>query len=456
MLFGAVLLLTGCPFGASPKQTAEAVVPLVAQKVRTQPGMLARTDPNYALDRVEVYTDFSLTMQPYAAAGAGAVYGSLLNHLHESFGDKVAYFGFGYVGRNDSAQAASPVGVEAVLSPSSYVRVNNDYGTLFQGFRDIKATRVVVTDGVQSDRSTGSRFGGVVEGAQAHLARGGVFAAYVFRSPYSGTYYPEATSCPGQMRYACAGRPFAVFLFAPSRSALDAFARYIENADLRPVASVQTYGDLKVALAEETVPENAAEGERRRPRPDRIVSNVYEVPVQGFRSITTARVREAALDDDGFLPLQFDLEISEEEAKRLGPSGVRTVFASLRPELQAWAVRGRVGKDLSLDSARTVFLKDQGAAPLLKVTGRRARMVVPVRRPEGLHDGTRQIVWLATFRLAEGEAVRLVPENVSTSVDCNADACERILNLRPLLGAILNRTYSAGQLLFLTDWPSKG
>lgn len=431
-------------------------MPLVVQKVRTQPGMLTQTDPTYALGRVEVYVDQSLTMQPYAAAGAGAPYGQFLNHLHESMGGKVAYYGFGYAGRGDSAQTVAPVGIEEVLAPRTYTRVNNDYGALFQGFGDTKATRVVVTDGVQSDRDAGARFGGVVEGAQAHLARGGVFAAYVYRSPYRGVYYPEAASCPGQMRYACEGRPFVAFVFAPSRSALDAFARYATGGGLRPVASVRSYGDLAVTLAEETVPAAAAAGERRGPRPTRVVSNVREVPVQGFRGITMARVREAAVDDDGFLPLQFDLEMPETEARRLGPEGVRAAFASLRPKLQAWAVTGRPGRDLKVDSARSVFLKDQGAAPQLTVTGRKARLVVPVRRPDGLPEGARQIAWLATFRTAEGEAVGLVPGDVSTSVDCQADACERALNLRPLLGAILNRTYAAGQLLLLTDWPGKG
>ena len=454
------VLGTGC--SGDLARLGEAATPLVVQQVRDQRGMLMQSDASAALGKVEVYTDLTLTMQPFAAAGPGAAYGQLLNHLDQSLGGNLSFYGFGFATRADTAQAVGRSSINEVLWAGSYTRVNNDYGALFARFSDLRATRVVVTDGVQSDPEGGGRFGRVVEGAQAHLARGGVFAAYVYRSPYNGTYYPEAVGCAGPVAYSCAGRPFVVFVFAPSRSALDAFARYASSSGARPVATIASYGAVGVALAEETytAPAPAAEGNARRrpagPRAVRVLSNVQQVPVQGYRDITVARVRQGAVDGNGFLPLQFDLEMPEAQARALGAEGVRRAFASLRPSLKAWAVSGRAGKDLKADTTRPVFVKDPEAAPQVEVNGRTGRFVVRVRRPEGMPDKVRHIAWLVTFRLAEADAVQLVPEGLSTSVDCASDQCDKALNLRAMLGAVLNRTYIDGRLLFLTDWPKKG
>jgi hypothetical protein len=456
----AAVALAGCG-GPEPDVSAVARAVVAAHPAAAAGLQTAEPGP---LGPVEVYVDRSLTMRPYLAAGATGRFRTLLEQLHNELGGDATFHGFGVAPGADS-QTAEPLAVGRLLDAAAYDRVNNDYAALFgaltAGATDgAPPTRVVVTDGVQSDAAEGGLYGRIVAAARAHLARGGLFAALVYRAGYDGTYFPEGAACAGRrLQMACADRPLVLFVLAPSRGALDGLLAALGPA-AQPEAVVQAGGsDARLVPLAEVTPgaPPAPEGARaRRPRPVELLDALEEVAVQGFRDVPVARVRARSADAQGFVPLTFDLQFADAAPWARLPAEEQAAFLrTLRPQLRAWAYDPQADS-LALDSA-AVFVRTDSARVEVQADSAggapRVRVVVPVRRPTvgGAAAEARHFAWVLSL-VPYQSAQRLVPPGLSTADDCAAGACGQTLNLAPLLGAVLKDTYVPARLLFLTEW----
>lgn len=460
LCFTAVLMLSGCDGGVD---VPLGVVSAVVEAVPETAGALRTWGQDAPLGPVEVYVDLSLSMRPYLSAGAATdqttVYYRLLERLNDDLGGEVSFHGFGFL-PDSSRQTLEPLsGVAPALDPTSYNRLNNDYAEAFSYFLADSTlpapTRVLITDGVESDPVGGRRFGGIVAAADAWVRRGGVFAALVFRSTYIGRYFPEAVACAGgRLDMTCPNRPLVVFVLAQDASKLDRLAATLASGGLEPDYALRVGSGNDLTLtAITTIP--PLPDERRESRLLRRVDTEY---VPGFHPFVSAQIDNRAIDKaTGFFPLSFDVGIPEDAPWGQLPQDEQVAFLqTLQPVVQAWAVQ--IGRDSvalfpvepHIRGARVEMNADSASGTRLKV-------VVPVRRPAAPVDGNgqtinvRHFVWLVSLVPYES-GQRLVPENLSAVNDCVSDACDRTLNLAPLLGAILRDDYVPGRALLLTEW----
>lgn len=449
--------LAGCsggdPFG--DPAVVGAVVSAVLAEAPEAAGALRRTG-DAPIGPVEVYVDLSLSIQPFLAPAEGGppAFTRLVEALDNSLGADVSFFGFGFE-PDSAAQTVTPVPVGRLLQAASYGRVNNDYGALFSGFApdstgDLGPTRVVITDGVESDPEGGPRFGRIVGAADRWVRAGGVFAVLVFRAPYAGTYFSEGAACPrGRVALACADRPLVAFVFAPTAATVGQLTASLGD-DLQP-AHVVRMGGRDAELA--AVAEVAVEGSRR---PLVLLRDVGETVAPGFEAVPTARVNGQAAGATGFVPLEFTVRIDEAAEPWRGLSGAeRAAFLrTLRPRLRAWAVSTRRDsvalREVDVDVYRPTVTVDSAGV---------AHVVVPIKRPvtagagvDGTAaEGARRFAFLLSLVPYES-ATTLVPEGLSTASDCDAARCGQTLNLAPLLGAILRDDYVPARTLLLAEW----
>ncbi len=450
LLCSFAVTAAGC--GGSPLGDPETVGQIAQAVLKDAPeasGALRRTG-DAPIGPVEVYVDLSLSIKPYLAPsdGGAPAFSRLVEALDNSLGSDVTFYGFGFE-PDSAAQTVSPMPVSRLLQAASYTRVNNDYGALFSTFTPdstgaMGATRVVITDGVESDPEGGPRFGRIVAAADQWVRSGGVFAAFVYRASYSGTYYSEGAACPrGRLQMACPDRPLVAFVFAPTADQA-AKLRATLGADLQPEHVVQVGGrDAGLdALADVSVA-----GSRR---PLTLLRNLDAVVAPGFEAIPTADVNSRTADAQGFVPLEFTVRIdaAAEPWRSLSPSERETFLKTLRPRLRTWAITTRRDSvalhEVSADVYRPTVTVDSAGV---------AHVVLPVKRPPttGPAEGARRFAFLLSLVPYES-AAGLVPDGLSTPTDCDPARCGQTLNLAPLLGAILRDDYVPARTLLIAEW----
>ena len=413
---------------------------------------------------VEVYVDLSLTMRPFLQGAQPALtpYYGLLEQLNDDLGGDVRFYGFG-VAPGAEGQTVDPLGgVSRALRAETYDRLHNDYAALFDAFVPADGyveygapTRVVLTDAVESDAEGGRRYGGVVAAVDRWVRAGGAFAVLVFRSGYEGTYYAESAACAGAaFGMSCEDRPVVAFVFADGEGRIAQVRAALAGGGRRPDYALVVGGASEYDL--QPVAELEVEGQRR---PERLLRDVETVFVNtGTRPFAIARVSQQAVDESGFFPLTVAAPTPQGPAwERLDPAARSRFLGSLRPEVTAWAVedagRRSDGRD-SLVLHPVEVVEKPGAAEVVVDSVGGVRVTVPVRRPEppaGLRR-SRRFAWLVTLTPYE-TAPLLVPDALSTTADCAADQCDRVLNLGPMLGAVLRDDYVPGRAFFVTDWP---
>jgi hypothetical protein len=429
------------------------VVPIVTRVLRSEhAGDLASlvTDTS-GLGPIRVYVDRSLTIAPYDRS-TGSPFGALLDRLDDWIAGEVAFAGFGYEHRGDGRQQVMPLPARAFRQVRTYGFANNDYEALFRSFRPSDTTRVVITDGVQSDPNNQARLAGVAEALNEWLSGGGVFAVLMYRNGYDGQYYSDLDEGSRPV-YRCPDRPLLVFVLAPSSQAVGNLLERLGPA-LAPAHVVRVgEADAEIRPIDESLPER---GEKRGRRVMRYIQPVY---VPGFAPIHAAMVVDrAGRTSDRYVPIQFEsvAPLREHPWQALGEAGSRAVLSDLRPELRAWsydrralgsAKAGQKGAPLTprpLDAR-------PASSPVLTKRGDTlvARFTLPVRRPDAESD---DYVLLFSLRPGERAARLLVPDSFSTDDDRVPGACSRTLKLERFLGAILLRNYIPARELVLVDW----
>jgi hypothetical protein len=391
-------------------------------------------------------------MKPYLQADAPE-FERLLSTLDDFIESQVSFHGFGFRQNNDSDQTIESIRAATLQNPSAYTYANNDYAALINQFDRDETTRLIITDGVQSDPTGGARLAAVAEALNGWVQSGGTFSILLYETTYRGQYYTDLGG--PSPRYNCDDRPFLVFVLAPSSDAVDELKRLL-GPKLAPDHEIRISGrDLQVRPVEEF----KREGERRGLR---VLRNISPLVIEGYRSVYDATIRDASGNDfNGFVPLPFEatVDLSQRPWNALGERATREFVRDLRPSLYAWKINPRAFEDTTADgtpaSALTSVDLFQNSIPepsieegedesLLNVN-----YVIPVRRPE---SDARQFALLLTFAPDGSNARALVPASYSTDDDRSPDQCGRILKLQRLVGTIMLRNYTPGQVLLLADW----
>lgn len=446
----------------TPQQRVERLAPLVVHEIRAGPGgdvsgLLEQRQP---LGKVEVYVDRSLTIAPYDRSPESP-FGKLVGVFDDFIRSEVAFFGFGSPTREVPEQRVDRLAVHSLYDSATYGYANNDYADLFRIFqRDTLTTRIVITDGVQSDPEDLARLSAVADELHRWVTNGGAFAALLYRNAFHGQYYSDLSG--EDPVYACDDRPLVVFVLAPSSRAIDDLLARLGD-ELRPAHLLRINGnDVGIRPMGETVPDTS----KKERRGLRVARDIDETLVRGFRPIPYAVVvGRTGQDTDGYVPLQFEVVLSlrDHPWASLGREATERFVRQLHTEFHGWAFdERRLGDEPDSRAERdstqpvplleAVQIDDRPAAPpgvAVQGDSLRARFTVPVRRPKSpRHD----FVFLVTLRPSERGALDLIPESYSTDDDRSPTTCGRILKLRRLLGSIMLRNYIPGRTLLVADW----
>jgi hypothetical protein len=447
------MLLAGCD-SMTPEARAERLAPLLVTQIRSGVGgdLSGIEDVDQHLGHIDVYIDRSLTIQPYDRSPESR-FGGLVGLFDDFIASEVSFFGFGFASREDGAQVVQRLAAQEAFDSATYTFANNDYAALFRTFRHDGSTRIVITDGVQSDPDGGARLSQVSSELNRWVTAGGTFAALLYRNPYHGQYYSDL---PGDDPwYDCQDRPLIVFVLAPSSQAIDDLLGRLGQS-LRPEHIVRISGnDLVIRPIGETLPDS---GQRRGLRVARDIDNQL---VKGFKPIhTQVVIGRAGNESAGFVPLQFEavLAVGDHPWKSLGPEGSARFVQQLRPEIHGWAVDERRLAERTLsDSSHPVpvvpvLLDTRSPAvskPQVDGDSIRIRFTIPLRRPPAERN---DFAFLVTLRPSEEGSLAMIPPTFSADDDRPADACGRALKLRRLLGGIVLRNYRPGRTLLLANW----
>lgn len=450
-----VLILVGLAAAAcqpSPQERVGATTPVVIRQLHAErAGDLSMLVVDTTrLGPIRVYVDRSLTMAPFDRSRTSP-FGALLDRFDDWIQQEVSFAGFGYEHRGDSRQQVVPMPAHLLREPGTYSFANNDYEALFRSFRLGDTTRVIITDGVQSDPNDQTRLAGVADALHQWTSAGGSFAALIYRNRYTGQYYSDLDGGSRPV-YGCADRPLVVFVLAPSSQAVDDL---VERLGLAHAFELKLGGGSSQIRP---VAETLAEGEGGRG--NRVMRGIESTRVRGFAPVYTAIVADrSGRDSDGYVPLQFEVVAlrTSEPWRALGEAETRAVLTGFRLDLRAWSYdRHTLGTGKRLDpSALGLTAKSLDVrTPPPPVLSRRgdtlvARFTIPVRRPDSEAD---DFVLLASLRPGEAAARRLVPDVFSTDDDRSAAACSRTLKLERLLSALVLRNYVPARTLLVVDW----
>ena len=402
---------------------------------------------------IELYVDRSLSMKPYVSSKA-TTYTDLLDTVGDFIASQVRIYGFGYRNKGEPIQTIEPITPGQLKQPATYSYANNDYASLIQRFRHDGVTRMIVTDGVQSDPKDGPRLGDVAEALYQWMHQGGSFAIFLYRTPYRGQYYSDLAG--PDPYYQCDNRPLLLFVLAPSPQAIEDLRARL-GARLVPEHIIRISGkDLDLAPVATLPPEG------RQNKGTRVMRKIHTRLLKNYHPIYRVIVLDQAGDDrKRYVPLQFAVRLSMQSDpwKILGPEQTRQFIADLHAHLQIWAIDTRArGQQDSLDGEPMLHRQEidllEPPEPQIIVTPDSlvARFTLPLRKPAARQRQGKDYVFYLALAPSDENAKLLVPEAYSTTNDLAATNCDKVLKLRRLIGAIILRNYVPGQMLVLADW----
>lgn len=425
----------GCGPGLTPDK-AQAIASEVKQS----------GDPGPGLGQFKVFVDRTLSMKPFVGERESP-YSRMMRVLDNVFATRSSFYGFGYRTK-ESSQVANPISAVRLQDPSNYQWVNNDYATLFSSFNSVGDTsRLVISDGVQSDVRGGDRFRRIVRSIGNWIDKGGVFGALAYRAPYQGTYYHEAPE-QGQIEYDCPNRPFYVFGFFPSLNAFDDLSSVLEDEGFLPAHQVLIGGTgAQVSLHQQALPTGQDQ------RGSRLLNGLKDYKEEGaLRNVYYGRPIVGGGDAQVRFNATFDLQnlpwssLSDRELER--------IVTTMEPSVRSWAVNF-----VQDDTASTQPLglrrvsSSESEVRILSQSDSTWTVGIQVPLSEGPPGGeTRLMASILSLHPSPTGANRLIPPELSTRRDDRASACSRTLNLRPMLGAVLRQHYVIGRTMLITDW----
>jgi hypothetical protein len=432
ILIGSSLGSLGCGSNLTPDEAGS-----IASEVKYNDG----SGLSSSLDQFDVFVDRTLSMKPFIGERESS-YSRMIRVLDNVFATRSSFHGFGYR-TQESGQVVDPISAVRLQNPSNYQWVNNDYADLFSSFDSVGDTsRLVISDGVQSDVDGGDRFRRIVKSIGNWVNEGGVFGILAYRAPYQGTYYHEAPE-KGQIEYDCPDRPFYVFGFFPSLNAFDDLSSVLEDEGFLPTHQVLIGGvGARVSPHQQALPTGQDQ------RGNRLLNGLesYEEEIYYGRPLVDEGNAEVRFD------ATFDLQnlpwsgLSDQELER--------IVTTMEPSVRSWAVNSVQDDTAStqpLGSRR--FSSSESEVRILSKSDSVWTAGIQVPLSEGPPGGESQLMAsVLSMHPSPTGANRLIPSELSTRRDDRASACSRTLNLRPMLGAVLRQHYVIGRTMLITDW----
>jgi len=438
-----VLVIAGC--NGITQGEMESIVSEV-NKEEGYSGEFLRSKSGDGLRSFKVFVDRTLSMKPFVGEEESS-YDRMIRILDNVFATRSSFYGFGYR-TQEGDQYADPISAVQLQDPSTYQWVNNDYADIFSSFNSVEdTTRLVISDGVQSDVGGGERFRRIVKSIGNWIDRGGVFAVLAYRAPYRGTYYHEVPE-PGQIEYECSDRPFYVFGFLPSVDAFGDLSSVLADEGFTPVHQV-----LIGEAAAKVSPRQRSLPERQRERGSRLLNGFKDYGGEGDLSNVyygrpilhggNANVRvDASVNLQGF-PWKG---LSDQELER--------VLGTAEPSVRSWSVNSVLADTASTHSLGTIRIGSSEAEARILSSSDSSWMAgvqIPLsQRPR--KDGRQLMASVLSLNPSPTGATRLIPSDLSTRRDNRASACNSTLNLRPMLGSVLRQHYVIGRTMLVTDW----
>jgi hypothetical protein len=424
VLFG----LLGTTSGCDPSVITDDQAAMVADSLLATPAQ----EPS---QMVHVYLDRSASMRPFVQA-RGEVLVQLVNLLDGVLGAQ--FYGFGFPSQQ-TGQVIVPLRENPVqlLQPASYAYVNNDNGELFRALSDsTSGLHVVISDGVQSAPDDGMRYREIVESIRRWLDQGHVFAVFTFRVPYRGTYYSEVQAALGQgtaVAYDCEDRPLHLFAFSSSEAAL---ARFRENLDAEGLAA-----QYEVEMGRPAGTMRAAEAAEERRGTPRYLMKLYDHGLGTMPPVQSARLNRR----HDSIPLLFEVDTLAHPWRSLSTDARLQALSSLRLDVVAYDL-GNLHRQAAQPVRST--RPTSGAPVTVDSAGTGGVALASITPAEGRRQHT---AWVASGRLTPVGAQALVPAGLSTRDDRSPEACGQTLNLRPMLGALLQEHYVLGRAILVTE-----
>lgn len=432
-LIGSSLSGLGCDTGLTSEEARS-----IASEVKYN--KTSKSGPD--LGQFDVFVDRTFTMKPFIGEGKSP-YSRMMRVLDNVFATRSSFHGFGYR-TQESGQVVEPISAVRLQNPSNYQWVNNDYADLFSSFNSVGDTsRLVISDGVQSDVGGGDRFRRIVKSIGNWVDEGGVFGVLAYRAPYQGTYYHEAPE-QGQIEYDCPDRPFYVFGFFPSLNAFDDLSSVLEDEGFLPAHQVLIGGaGARVSPHQQALPTGQDQ------RGSRLLNGL-----EGYEEGDVYYGRP--LVDEGDAEVRFDatFDLQNLPWNGLSDQELERIVTTMEPSVRSWAVNSVQDDTASTQplGSRRVSSSESEVRILSKSDSVwTAGIQVPLS--DGPPGGeSRLMASVLSMHPSPTGANRLIPSELSTRRDDRASACSRTLNLRPMLGAVLRQHYVIGRTMLITDW----
>ena len=400
------------------------------------------------LDSIETYIDGSLSMLPYGRE-PGTAFFSLTDILGDYVLSESQFRLFGYASAGDSVQTIVRIDPTEALQRGTYSFANNDYASLFESFPSDNKTRVIITDGVQSEPVEGARINRVSQAVYDRVAAGGTFAVMVFRQPYVGQYYSDLTT--EDPMYSCSDRPLVAFVMAPSALAVEEL-RQMVSKEVNLDHFVRVSGsDLKLTpVSVREAAQRGLETTTQRGLRNPAVSQIVGVAPL----VHTADLRTTSQGGASVAPIHIEVSLMLNEApwNTIPLDEIESFVGTLEIEPYLW-VRRKVDRD-SFSVVHVPIRVGQPTVSPLVQQGDTMSVVVELslERPAELTRIDREMYLYLAARPTETLSRNLVPEAFSTNDDRSATSCSQVLKLERLIGSIMLNNYVPGQALIRLNW----
>jgi hypothetical protein len=484
VLLTLMTLLSGetriVPSEAEARAIADAILPQVQGSHRS---LVAEPETNLTMT---LHVDMSASMGGYVRPDT-------------TFLKVIDYLTRQWTPRTRAVGAMYPAGKDYIedqgffREPANYQGAHDMSATIREFAKEPSRMHLLVTDSQPWDSGNNPAYDKIAGAINGFLTQGGRCVLILYRSAYRG-FYPSPMFGPqanNQVFYDCTNRPFAVWLFAHGGCALNRVVTDLANqsGDLHWAAKIQ-FGepDLLLSLADRTLPGEAFGKMGKEIGSIDFVRTGKEVGrVRDYQQI---RVRKKALDDQGYVPLQFDVSPFSRDLLDKNWEHLRR---GLSVSLDCWelpekplsdADGGRNGKTkaksstgvpetthligttnvvgskpIKLEKLRHLELEHSlyfvTNTPTTNAVGAvtpetvKPRLVVAVPRP-----GTaRRYAWVMTVGSKYNGSLLVLPRGFSTPDDRDANQCDRILKLDEMLNVVAGQTEKWGAVLFLSEYP---
>lgn len=464
------------PTEAESRSIAETIIPQVPG---SHHGLVTQSETNLAMT---LHVDVSASMNGYVPSdsnGKSSTFLKLIEYSSRQWNARLHALSSRYPAGKDNPQS-----YEFFRSQTNYSGEHNMADSIRNFSKEQGRMHVLITDSQPWDDGNSPAYEKVAAAINDFLTTGGRCALILYRSPYRGFYSSPMFGSEGnnQVFYDCPNRPFAVWIFAPQGSALNQVVSDLgkQTGELAWKSKVQ-FGEpeWRLSLADRSFVPTGSKSSGKEIGTLTTMKTGKEI--KRVREYQQIQLRKKALDDQGYVSLEFDLapfiSIDADDAKW------QNLKKGLSVSIDCWEIPEKfnpgssnalantnlqaIPKILSPDPSRlvkrqhlelehTLHFKTNALPenPGVTIPSRQIvtpRLIVAVPRP----GAARRYAWVLTIRPKFTGTSILIPQGISTSDDRDATQCNKILMLDEMLNVVAGQTEKWGSILFITVYPKE-